>query len=301
MTECNPGVLIDHRLLVSNRHVRLFPYVRETKKNKTAKGEERDEKERVVQLGRYKVNGGLLLLRQLATAGLLSFQVLVKKVEGLFVRLCASHDREHALARLIVRSLCDRDACTRASPNLGDLGSTATNDASNHVCGDADVLRLDFFAIFRDKRVATVGVGAGSSTEATASRLVTEVGAVAGPVKGTTAAATAAAAASSVAVAGNWSLVEGSGPDRRANCGVVEHGAGTSLPIVDKTFADFPDGLVDAFRSALHFNDSFGRLGKHFLLRDHANTRCILDVLDLQALASDDGTHLVVGDKKANS
>ena len=277
----NPGHLQDHG---------LFPYAKEGVK----RGKKIKKRQKKWQETR------LLLLRQLATTGLFSFQVLIEKVESLFVGLSTSHDREHALARLIVRSLRDRDACTRASSNLGDLGSTAANDASNHVCGDADVLRLDFFAILRDKRVATVGVGAGSSTKATA-RLVTEVGAVARPVEGAAAAATAAAATSSVAVASNWSLVEGSGPDRRANCRVVEHSAGTSLPIVDQTLADFPDGLVDALRRALHFNDSFGRLREHFLLRHHANTRGILNVFDLQALASDDGTHLVVGNKKANS
>ena len=54
-----------------------------------------------------------LLLGELVTASLLGLEVLVKKVQGLFVGLGTAHDGEHALASLIVRSLGNRDAGTR--------------------------------------------------------------------------------------------------------------------------------------------------------------------------------------------
>lgn len=148
-----------------------------------------------------------LFLGQLAAAGLLGFEVFVQEIESLFIGLGAAHDGKHAFARLIVRRLGNRDPGSRASTNLGDLGTATTNDASNHVGWDADVLRLNLFAVFGDKRVAAVGdVGVGSSAVATA--LVAEVRAVTGAVVGTAAVTIAGAAGSA--------------------SGVVVHGAGAN-------------------------------------------------------------------------
>jgi hypothetical protein len=50
----------------------------------------------------------------------------------------------------------------------------------------------------------------------------------------------------------------------------------------------------------LDFDDALGGLGEHLLLRNHTNARGILNLLDLQALATNDGTHLVVRDEQAD-
>lgn len=231
----------------------------------------------------------LLVLRQLTTTSLFGFKVLVQEIQSLLVGLGASHDGEHALTGLVVRGFGNRDASSRASSDLRDLGAATANDATHHVSRDADVLGLNFFAVFGDKRVSTTGVGVGSSTVATG--VVTEIGSVACPV-------VRAAAESVVGGGGSWA--QGAGADRRANCRVVEHSAGTALPVINEALSDFPDRLLDTLWSSLHFNDSFSRLGEHFLLSNHAHTGSVLDVLDLQALASDDGAHLVVRDKKTD-
>lgn len=231
------------------------------------------------------------LLLKLAAAGLLSLEVLVQKVKSLLVGLSATHDGEHAFARLVMGSLGDGDPGSRAPADLGDLATTSANDAANHVSGDADVLCLDFLAIFGDKRVTTVaGVGVGSPAVATG--LVAEVGTVTGAVVRTAVVAIADA------------LVHGAGArgssNRRTDGGVIQDSTGTALPVVNQALSNFPDGLLDTLGGALHFDDTLGRLGEHFLLRDHAHARRILDVLDLETLASDDGTHLVVRDQKPN-
>ena len=232
-----------------------------------------------------------LLLGKLAAASLLGFKVLVKKVEGLFVGLRTSHDSEHALSSLVMRSLGDRDPSSRASANLCDLGSAPADDTSDHIRGNADVLSLDLFTIFRNEGVATrAGVRVGSAVVAT----IAEVGAVASPV-------VLAAVAGWVTVSGGGVVVDRLGAtERSANSGVVEDGAGSALPVVKQALADFPDGLLNALGCTLDLNNALCGLREHLLLCDHPDTRCILDVLNLQTLSSDDGTHLVVGDQKAN-
>lgn len=234
----------------------------------------------------------LFFLRLLATAGLFGLEVLVQEVQSLLVRLSTSHDREHALARLVVRGFRNRDSSSRAPADLRDLGSTTANDAAHHVSRNADVLGLDLFAIFGDKGITTVGnVGVGSTA---VTRLVAKIGSVAGAVVRASAAVTVGGSRGSL---GHGS---GSGTDRRTNRRVVEDGTGATLPVVDEALSNLPDRLIDALGGSLHFNNAFSRLGEHFLLGNHAHARCILDVLDLQALTSDNSTHLVVRDQKTN-
>lgn len=230
----------------------------------------------------------LLVLRKLAAAGLLGLEVLVQEVQSLLVGLSASHDGEHALSGLVVRGLCNRNPGSRASADLRDLSAAPANDAAHHVSRNADILRLDLFAVLGDKRVSTVDVGVGSSAVATG--VVTEIGSVACPVVGT----------SAVSVVANRSLVQGPGTDGRANRRVVKNSASAALPVVDEALSDFPNRLLDALGSSLHFDDTFSRLGEHFLLSNHAHTGSVLDVLDFQALSSDNGTHLVVGNEETN-
>ena len=233
---------------------------------------------------------GALFLGQLAAAGLLRFQVLVKEIQRLLVRLGASHDGEHALTGVIVGRLGDRDPSSRAPPDLRDLGTAPADNAANHVRRNADVLGLDLLTILGDQGKAAVGgVGVGASAVTTAAGLVTEVGAVTGPVVG-------AAVVTVVARAGG---VRGA-TDVGAHGRVVEDGAGSSLPVIDQALADFPNSLFDAFGSSLHLDNALGRLREHFLLRNHAHARSILDVLDLKTLASDDGAHLVMGDEESH-
>ncbi len=79
---------------------------------------------------------------------------------------------------------------------------------------------------------------------------------------------------------------------------VVQHRAGAALPVVHQALADLPDGTLDALGGALDLDYPLSRLGQHLLLGDHAHARHILNVLDLEALAADDGAHLVVRDKE---
>lgn len=125
----------------------------------------------------------VLRLRLLATAHFLGLKVLVEEIEGLLVRLGAAHDGEHALASIIMGRLGDGDAGTRAASDFADLATAASDDATNHVRGDADVLGLNFFTVFGDEGdTAVAGVGVGASAVSTG--LVTEVGAIASAVVG---------------------------------------------------------------------------------------------------------------------
>lgn len=81
---------------------------------------------------------------------------------------------------------------------------------------------------------------------------------------------------------------------------VVEHSAVAALVVVDQALANLPHSLLDALGGALNLNDALRGLGEHFLLGDHAYAGGILDLLDLQALPTNDGAHLVVGDQEAD-
>ena len=193
-------------------------------------------------------------------------------------------------------SLGDRDASARSLADLANLAASAADDASHHVCGNANVLRLDFFTIFIVCGWATAGgirVGSTSEGARAARRAVAEVGTVA---------STHDTRAGVLAVSSIGGAVS-SGSDATssrlcADNGVVEDGARTALPVVDEALADLPNGALDSFGGTLNLDNSFGRLRKHFFLRNHADSRGVLNVLDLQALSADDGSHLVVRDEK---
>ena len=105
---------------------------------------------------------------------LLRLEVLVEEKEGRLIGLGRSHDGEHALAGLIVRSLrgmlvttlngtasltclSDGDSGSGGLPDLADLAAGAADDAANHVCRDADILSLNLLAILIVSRRAAGG------------------------------------------------------------------------------------------------------------------------------------------------
>ena len=75
---------------------------------------------------------------------------------------------------------------------------------------------------------------------------------------------------------------------------MVEHGSLSSLPVVDEASANLGDGDLDGLGRTLDLDDSLRRLGEHLLGRDHSRTRHILDVLDLETLATNDSTQALV-------
>jgi hypothetical protein len=81
---------------------------------------------------------------------------------------------------------------------------------------------------------------------------------------------------------------------------VVLDGTLSSVPVFEETLGNLEDGGLDGFDSSLDLDDSLGRLGKHFLGSDHSSARLVLDLLDLQSLSTDNGTHEVVGDQKSD-
>lgn len=239
---------------------------------------------------------GSLFLRLLAATHLLPLEVLVQQVQGFLVGTGTSHDGEHPLAALIVRCFGDGDAGAGALADLADFGPTSADDTANHIGRNADVLSLHFFAIFSDHGdPATANSSVGSVSVDVA--VLAEVGSA--PSAVVRSASTAVVAADSWAT--NASAVDGSSSGLRSNRGVVENCASPTLPVIDEALANLPDSFLDSFRGALDLDDSLSGLGKHLLLGNHANTGDILDVLDLEAGASDDGAHLVVRDEEADS
>lgn len=227
----------------------------------------------------------LLLGVVLAAAHLLTLEVLVEKVEGSLVGLGGAHDGEHALSSIIVWCLGDGDSGSRGLADLGDLASTTTDDASNHVGWNGDVLCLDLLSIFIvswDAASGTLPVRAAvegtwgflaeissvSSAHHTSVVILTALGANALPTS---------------LSANNW---------------VVQDSASSALPVVDEALGDLPNSLLDTFWGTLNLDNALGRLWEHLLLGNHSDARDILDVLDLKTLATNDRTHLVVGDKE---
>lgn len=219
----------------------------------------------------YHCSPSLLLRSSLAATDLLVLEVLVEQEKSLLVGSMAAHDCEHALIAVVVCSLSNGDASTRPLSDLADLATATTDDATDHIRRDANVLGADLLAVLCHKRDASV-LGVAASAEA----LVAEISTVAG--------------AGVVLVGVAAGAVCGVGADGR----VVEDGACTALPIVNEALADLPNGLSDAVGGTLNLNDSLGGLREHFLLSNHANARVVLDVLNLQAGSADNGTHLVV-------
>ena len=232
--------------------------------------------------------------RGLLTPSLLRFQVFVQQVECLFVSRGTAHDREHAFASLVVGCLGDRDACTRALADLTDLGSSAANDATDHVCRNADVLGLDLLAVLGDHRDASASSNAFLLTVEASG--IGEVGAAACAIEGPV-----TTIATDIAASTNGRRKRSGATDLHTNSRIVEDSTSTTLPVVDETLANLPGRLLDAFGSALDLNDALGGLWEHLFLCDHANARDVLDVLDLETLSADDRAHLVVRNQETDS
>lgn len=99
-------------------------------------------------------------LRDLASTHLFLLQVLVQEIQGLLIGLWTASDGEHALASIIVRCLGNGNACSGALSDLADLAASTTNDATNHVGRDADVLRLNVLTLFHTWRRAAAAAAA---------------------------------------------------------------------------------------------------------------------------------------------
>jgi hypothetical protein len=226
-------------------------------------------------------------LRNLATAHLLRLEVLIEQVERLLVGAGATGDGEHALTSLVVRGLGNADASAGRLADLADLAASAANNATNHVGRDGDVLSLNVFTLLNSWRSETAGTNVRTG-RVRGRRRGGEVGSVSGTVE-----AARCAVSGTVCSAGSTASLD---TDRRA----VENSAVAALFVVNKALADLPDSLLDTIRGALDFDNALSRLRQHFLLRDHADTRPILDLLDLGALAANDGSHLVVRDEKTD-
>jgi len=237
------------------------------------------------------LENGLLL--GLAAAHLLGLQVLVQQIESLLIGTGTTSDGEHALAGVIMRCLGDGDAGVGRLADLADLATAASDDTADHVRRDADVLGLHLFAILgvRWGRGPAGGIGARSSRKGR--RRVTEVSAVTSAVVRASAHTTGGCA---TAVGQRDRTSTRLNPDG----GVVEDSAVAALVVVDEALANLPDSLLDTAGRALDFDDALGGLGEHLLLCDHAYAGGILDLLDLQALATNDGAHLVVRDEQAD-
>jgi hypothetical protein len=79
---------------------------------------------------------------------------------------------------------------------------------------------------------------------------------------------------------------------------VEEDSSETTLPIFQKALSNFLDGATNTFSRTLDLDDTLGGLGEHILGRDHTGSGGILDGLDLQTRAADDGAHQVVRDQE---
>jgi hypothetical protein len=230
---------------------------------------------------------GLCRLRDLATAHLLSLEVLVEQVECLLVSAGAAGDGEHALSSLVVRSLGNADAGARRLADLADLAASTANDASNHVGRDGDVLSLDVFTLLDSWRSETASTNV-RTRRVGGRRRGSEVGTVSSAVE-----AARCAISGTVCSAGSTASLDA---HRRA----VENSAVAALLVIDEALADLPDSLLDTIRGALDLDNALSRLRKHLLLRDHADTGSILDLLDLGALTTNNGSHLIVRDEKTD-
>lgn len=187
--------------------------------------------------------------------------------------------------------LGNRDTGARCLSDLANLATGTTDDAANHVRGDADVLSLDLLTIFIVCWRAAKGCVRVGTAVVRPRATVAEIGAVAcsHDTRAATIIASTGALAESSTTAG-VSAARWLSTDHR----VVEDGASASLPIIDQALANFPDSALNTLGSALNFDYSLSGLREHLLLGNHTDTRSILDVLDLKTLSSNDGSHLVV-------
>lgn len=80
---------------------------------------------------------------------------------------------------------------------------------------------------------------------------------------------------------------------------MVQHRAEAAFPVLKEAATDLGNGTSDALGRALNLDDALGGLGKHFFGGDHACARGVLDGLDFEAAAADDGAHEVVRHEQA--
>lgn len=206
------------------------------------------------------------LLSLLGAAGLLGLQVLVEEVKGSLVGLGGTHDGEHALARFVVRTLSivsitfshvdgkkfitnlgNRNARARLLADLANLGTGTSNDAANHVSGDADVLRLDLLAILiMGRGAARGGIGIRAAVVGASTTVAAEIGTVASPCDTRATVGPFGLRIAALAVA------------RAADNRVVQNSAGAPLPVVDQALANLPDSALNALGGTLHLDYAFG-------------------------------------------
>lgn len=229
----------------------------------------------------------LVVLRPLAAAHLFGLEVLVEKVQSLLVCCSTSSDGEHALASIIMGSLCDGNTSTRALPDVADLAAAATNDTSHHVGRDADVLCLKLLAVLGvRRRRATVEVLTRGTSVARRGKVSAVTCTVVRSLPGSVARP----------IANRWSSTCLSPHDR-----VVKNSSESTLLIIDEALANLIYSFFDTLGGPSNLDDTLSGLREHVFLCDHADSRCILDLLDLETLAADDRAHLVVRDEKTDS
>lgn len=233
-------------------------------------------------------------LRKLAATHLLRLEIFVEKVKCLFIRAGTTGDGEHALASLIMRCLGDRNAGARCLADLADLAATAADDAANHVCGNADVLGLDIFTFLNSRGWSAIRCTITARLIGCGGNSASEVSSIASPV-------VASLLGSATKAGGSASTIDWRRCARlNANDWAIEDCAVSALFIINEAFTNLPSGLLNAFGRALDLDNAFSGLRKHLLLSNHAHSRGILDLLDLESLATDDGTHLIMRNQQAN-
>lgn len=267
----------------------------------------------------------------LLTTLLLGLELVIEQEERLLVCLGGALDGKHALTRLVVGHLGDRDPGPAQAADLGDLGTALADDAADHVGRDRDVLRAQVGCVdegwSRGVGLASVGrVGSGAGNEASAGShdgvgvgaaravvvrvvvvavrvvVVVEAAVVRVEVHG----AHGTGEVSRATLATRTLLLEtahaAGSQDARAVTltGLVENNVLRSVPVLGETRDNLADSDTDSIDGALDLDDTLSGLGEHLLGGDHACTREILDVLNLETLTTDDGAHEVVRDEEAH-
>jgi hypothetical protein len=205
-------------------------------------------------------------------------------------------------------NLGDGDARTGKTANLGNLGSTTAticeldplfhlHDASHHVAGDRDVLGPHVWVV--DSRRGLAGPPGLPSSEGD---------------RGLSAASPVTKSAGSTEAVGNRSPPDtasrssnslGTKSTSEDTCvtsssRVVLDGTLSPLPVLEKALGNLVNGSLDSLDSTLNFDDTLGRLREHLLGGDHASSRHVLDLLDLETRAANDGSHEVVADQQTD-
>ena len=185
---------------------------------------------------RLSLNDGSLFLLSFFAAEpplLLALELMVEKVKGLLIRFRRADDREHALTRLVVGFLGDRNLGAGESTDLGDLGSIPTDYTTNHVRGDRDCLSPEISLLRllgRDRGWGRVPIVAAMASISVGLTMV--------PIT-----------SAGCAVTLGLTIVDGR---------VEKDGPGTSLPIFQQACSNLFDGSSNRISSSLYLDDSFG-------------------------------------------